>query len=78
MTPPRESHPLDLRGVSGQACGQGTGAVPVVVKPANLLAQHGLEAEAAQPAGKQLTGLGEGITLEARNRDSLASVLILA
>lgn len=40
----RESHPLDLRGVSGQTCRQGTRAVPVVVEPADLLAQHGLEA----------------------------------
>ena len=39
------THPLDLRGVSGQAGGQGAGAVAVVVEPADLLAQHGAETQ---------------------------------
>lgn len=57
---------MDLRGVRRQACGQSAGTVPVVVKPADLLAQHGVEAQAAQPAGQQLAGLGEGVALQAR------------
>lgn len=58
------THSLNLRGVGRQACGQSAGAVPVIVKPAHLLAQHGLEAEPPQPAGQQLARLGEGVALQ--------------
>lgn len=56
-------YPLNLRGIGGQTCGQSSRAVPVIVKPADLLAQHGLKTKPPQPARQQLPGHGEGIAL---------------
>lgn len=40
------THSLNLRSVGRQARGQGARAVPVIVEPADLLAKHGVKAEA--------------------------------
>lgn len=37
------TYSLDLRRIGGQTRGQSSRAVSVIIKPANLLAQHGLE-----------------------------------
>lgn len=58
------THPLHLRGIGRQACGQSSGAVPVIIKPTDFLAQHGLKPNSPQPAGQQLSGLGKRITLQ--------------
>lgn len=39
------THPLNLGGVGRQSCGQSSGAVPVIIKPSDLLAQHGVETQ---------------------------------
>lgn len=39
------THSLDLWGVGRQACGQSSRAVSVIIKPADLLTQHGVEAK---------------------------------
>ena len=43
------THPLHFRGVCSQSCSQGSSRVPVVVKPANLLSQHGLKCFESNP-----------------------------
>lgn len=62
------THPLHLRGVGRQACGQSSGAVPVIIKPTDFLAQHGMKPNSPQPAGQQLSGLGKRVTLQTKRR----------
>lgn len=60
------SYSLNLWGVSGQSCGQSTGAVFMIIKPANLLSQHGLETQTPQSTSQQLPRFRERIALRKR------------
>lgn len=60
------SYSLNLWGVSGQSCGQSTGAVFMIIKPANLLSQHGLETQTPQSTSQQLPRCRERIALRKR------------
>lgn len=59
-------HPYALNHgrVSGQSGGQSSGAVDGVIKPANFLLQHGLEAHFPQTTGQQLPRFSKGISLK--------------
>ena len=47
--------PLDLGCVTGQSGGEGTSGVELVIKPAHLLTQHGLEGPFPQTSSQILT-----------------------
>lgn len=59
-------HPYALNHgrISGQSGGQSSGAVYGVIKPANFLLQHGLEAHFPQTTGQELSRFSKGISLK--------------
>ena len=57
------AHPLNLAGVVSQAGGEGSGRIPLLVVPADLLTQHGLERDGAKPGRQVLSGDGKTSSL---------------
>lgn len=59
-------HPYALNHgcISGQPGGQSSGAVYGVIKPANFLLQHGLEAHLPQTTSQQLSRFSKGVSLK--------------
>lgn len=49
------THPLHHRGITSQSGGQSTRAVHGLIKPADLLSQHGLKAHLSQATGQQFS-----------------------
>ena len=45
----KQTHPLDKSSFLCQSSGEGATGVPLVIEPAHLLAEHGLEGDGTQP-----------------------------
>ena len=63
------THPLNLAGITGEPSGESATRVPLVVKPANVLPQHGLEGHQAEPRGQILTRYTETELLPASRKE---------